>query len=59
MTYEGVSELGESGVTLQFSAQCNENDIFEVQRNMNRSLKIMFDDNGITIPFNQLVVYNK
>ena len=59
MTYEGVSELGESGVTLQFSAQCNESDIFEVQRNMNRSLKIMFDDNGITIPFNQLVVYNK
>lgn len=59
MTYEGVSELGESGVTLQFSAQCNENDIFEVQRNMNRSLKIMFDDNGIAIPFNQLVVYNK
>lgn len=59
MTYEGVSELGESGVTLQFSAQCNENDIFEVQRNMNRSLKIMFDDNGITVPFNQLVVYNK
>ena len=55
--YKGVSELGESGVTLLFVAKCNEGDIYQVQRDMNREIKIMFDDNGIEIPFNQLVVH--
>ena len=55
--YKGVSELGESGVTLLFVAKCNEDDIYQVQRDMNREIKIMFDDNGIEIPFNQLVVH--
>ena len=55
--YKGVSELGESGVTLLFVAKCDEGDIYQVQRDMNREIKIMFDDNGIEIPFNQLVVH--
>ena len=55
--YKGVSELGESGVTLLFVAKCQEGDIYQVQRDMNREIKIMFDDNGIEIPFNQLVVH--
>ena len=55
--YKGVSELGESGVLLLFVAKCNEGDIYQVQRDMNREIKIMFDDNGIEIPFNQLVVH--
>ena len=55
--YKGVSELGESGVTLLFVAKCNEDDIYQVQRDMNREIKIMFDNNGIEIPFNQLVVH--
>ena len=55
--YKGVSELGESGVSLLFVAKCNEDDIYQVQRDMNREIKIMFDDNGIEIPFNQLVVH--
>lgn len=55
--YKGVSELGESGVSLLFVAKCNEGDIYQVQRDMNREIKIMFDDNGIEIPFNQLVVH--
>ena len=54
--YKGVSELGESGVTLLFVAKCNEDDIYQVQRDMNREIKIMFDNNDIEIPFNQLVV---
>ena len=53
-----MSELGASAVTLQFSAKCNENDIFDVQRAMNKQLKLMFDENGINIPFNQIVVHN-
>ena len=55
--YKGVSELGESGVSLLFIAKCKEDDIYQVQRDLNREIKIMFDDNGIEIPFNQLVVH--
>ena len=55
--YKGVSELGESGVTLLFVAKCAEDDIYQVQRDLNREIKIMFDDNDIEIPFNQLVVH--
>ena len=55
--YKGVAELGESAVTLLFLAKCKEDDIYQVQRDLNRAVKIMFDDNGISIPFNQLDVH--
>ena len=54
--YKGVAELGESSVVLLFVAKCKEDDIYQVQRDLNRNVKIMFDDNGINIPFNQIVV---
>lgn len=57
ISYDGVNELGSSGVKLQFSVQCNEGDIFAVTRNLNKALKNMFDENGINIPFNQIVVH--
>ena len=56
--YKGVSELGASGVELLFVAKCQEDDIYQVQRDLNRELKIVFDDNDIEIPFNQIVVHN-
>ena len=55
--YMGVSELAESSVNLLFIAKCKENDIYQVQRDLNREIKIMFDDNDINIPFNQVVVH--
>ena len=55
--YKGVSELGESGVVLLFVAKCKEDDIYQVQRDMNRQIKIIFDDNKVNIPFNQIVVH--
>ncbi len=55
--YKGVDELGASGVALLFVAKCKESDIYQVQRDMNRQIKIIFDDNGIEIPFNQIVVH--
>lgn len=55
--YKGVSELAESSVNLLFVAKCKENDIYQVQRDLNREIKIMFDDNDINIPFNQIVVH--
>ena len=55
--YKGVSELGESAVNLLFVAKCKEADIYQVQRDLNREIKIIFDDNNINIPFNQIVVH--
>lgn len=55
--YKGVSELAESSVNLLFVAKCKEDDIYQVQRDLNRAIKILFDDNNINIPYNQLVVH--
>ena len=57
IVYDGVTNLGASGVTVRFSAKCLENDIYSVQRKMNGEIKKMFDDNGIGIPFPQIVLH--
>ena len=54
--YKGVAELNASSVDLLFVAKCNENDIYQVQRDLNREIKILFDDNNISIPFPQVTV---
>ena len=54
--YKGVDTLGESSVDLLFIAKCKEEDLYGVQRALNRELKIMFDENGINIPFPQVTV---
>lgn len=56
--YDGVKELGASGVTLQFETDCYEQDIYAVGRAMNGAIKNMFDENGIGIPFPQVVIHN-
>ena len=55
--YKGVAELGESSVDLLFVAKCKESDIYQVQRDLNREIKIMFDNNNIGIPFPQIVIH--
>ena len=58
--YKGVTELGESSVNLLFVARCKESDIYQVQRDLNREIKIVFDDNNVNIPFPQITVsYNE
>ena len=57
ISYKGVSELAESGVVLLFTASCKEQDVYQVQRDMNRQIKLVFDENKIAIPFNQLDVH--
>lgn len=54
--YKGVSELGESGVTLAFVATCKETVRFQVERDIRRELKLIFDENDIGIPFPQVTV---
>ena len=55
--YKGVDALSSSSVDLLFVAKCDENDIYQVQRDLNREIKIMFDDNDVEIPFTQVVVH--
>ncbi|MBE6530128.1 MAG: mechanosensitive ion channel family protein [Ruminococcaceae bacterium] len=54
--YKGVDKLAESSVDLLFTAACKEEDLYIVQRALNRELKIMFDENGINIPFPQVTI---
>ena len=49
--YLGVNELGDSGVRLVIMGTCNEKDIVEVRRYLNRELLQIFYRNGIKIPF--------
>ena len=56
--YVGVTELGSSGVSLKFLAYCSEQDRFQAERDLNRAVKLMFDENGINIPFTQVVLHN-
>ena len=58
VSYDGVDSLGASGVTLQFTVNCYEGDIFAVSRALNGAIKVMFDKYGIGIPFPQVVVHN-
>lgn len=55
--YLGVSKLGSSGVTLRFTAKCPELKKYQVERDMNREIKLLFDKNEINIPFPQVVVH--
>ena len=55
--YMGVSKLGSSGVTLRLTAKCTETQKFQVERDLNRQLKLIFDRNGINIPFQQVVIH--
>jgi len=54
--YKGVKELADSSVNLQFVAKCKEGDIYQVQRDLNRELKLLFDKNKVNIPFPQIVL---
>ena len=55
--YKGVTALSASSVDLLFMSNCREEDYFPVGRAMNRELKLLFDENGIEIPYNQIVVH--
>lgn len=56
--YMGVSSLGSSGVKLRFTAKCSEGQKFQVERDLNRQIKLLFDKNGVNIPFTQVVLHN-
>lgn len=55
--YAGVQALADSAVVFRVLALVNESDIFPAQRQMNRKFKMAFDENGVEIPFPQVVVH--
>lgn len=54
--YQGVSELGNSAVVMRFIAKCNEGERFQVERDLNRQFKLLFEKYNINIPFPQIVI---
>jgi len=57
--YMGVQELGDSAVIIRIVAKTDEENKFQVNRDLNREMKIIFDKNNINIPFNQIVINNR
>ena len=56
--YLGVQTLGESGITLKFIAEIEEDNIFSVPRVLNHDLLLGFRKLGVECPFPQLDVHN-
>lgn len=55
--YAGVQTLDASSVVLRFTVKTLEVNYFPATRRLNREMKCLFDDKGIEIPFNQIVVH--
>lgn len=56
--YLGVENLSDSSVDLKFGAYCKEADFFQVQRDMRGVIKTFLEENGIYVPFPQVVLHN-
>jgi len=54
--YKGVAALADSAVVIRFAANCEEGARYQVERDMNRQFKLLFDKNNINIPFPQIVL---
>ena len=57
--YLGVDEFAESAIILKFQVAVRNQDYLKAKRALNREIKLMFDRNGITVPFPQIVVNEK
>ncbi len=55
--YLGVQALSASSVDLRVCAEVSEANLFSATRIMNREIKIGFDNAGIEIPYQQLVIH--
>lgn len=55
--YAGVQEFASSSVVLRIAVDVKEENYFAARRRLNREIKILFDENHIEIPFDQLDVH--
>ncbi len=54
--YLGVTELADSSVNIRVVVHCREEDRFQLERDLNKELFILFGQNNINIPFNQVTL---
>ncbi len=54
--YRGITELGESGITLRITARANEKDVYGVRMFLNREIMRIFKENNINVPFPNITV---
>ena len=54
--YKGVCMYKDSNVTIKLVAKCNEDDRFQVQRDLLREYRILLTENDIDIAFPQVVI---
>lgn len=53
----GVEELGDSGITIGIRAIADVEKVITTEREIRRVTKMIFDENGIEIPFNQVKLH--
>lgn len=58
-TYNGVNNLGDSSVKYQIKITCNPLQKLQVRRNVLRDILIGLENNGISVPYNQIDVHQK
>ena len=56
--YEGIESLGDSSVNLRIVIFVKNSKKYPALRSLTREIKLLFDQRGIEIPFNQLVLHN-
>lgn len=54
--YKGVAYYGESNVGIRIIAKCNEDDRYQIQRDLMREYRAMILKEGIDISYNQIVI---
>lgn len=54
--YKGVVSLGDNSVNIRIVAQCKEGDKAQLERDLNRQMKLLFDKYDVNIPFPQVVI---
>lgn len=57
--YRGVQALADSSVVLRIYARVHEHKRHQATRDLNRAMKLLFDREGIQIPFPQIDVHQK
>ncbi len=59
VTLLGIQELAESAVVYRLAADCEPTKDIEFRRDINKAVKIAFDESNIEIPYPQVVVHNE
>lgn len=57
--YRGVQELGNSSVVIRIYSRTHEKKKYQVVRDLNREMKLLFDQYKIEIPFPQIVIHQE